>query len=324
MPTGGGLDFVIFAPGRSGTTAFGDALNLHPNVFCGTEFFTLTSDHAGIVTPGTFLGPVPPPEEHAHRLTRNNLTDRLRRNEPITIWGNKTPKYFYILDRLANLPSEPKLLFIYRQPGEFVFSWDKRAEDPSDQWPRGQVGIFGIIEMMFCLLRVTSTPAPVHIFDYRKIFFDDPQAIRSAFTVINADPARFDDAKFQSEYFRQRSGQNRSDPVYDHILGRLNFDEVSGIIHDAGVLTNQAPGLDKAVAALMERFDKARGDIIDALLQSHLLAQDYAHFLSGGFITASVDDAENAGCQWFQAYTKAIASRVQRVIPGSALAAKLR
>ena len=66
--------------------------------------------------------------------------------------GNKLPRYYFALDRINREVPKLKNIWIYRSPYGFMPSWNRRELDKErGQWPAGQVGLFGLIELLVCI-----------------------------------------------------------------------------------------------------------------------------------------------------------------------------
>ena len=130
---------------RSGTTAITEAINCHPLVFCSMEVFLPTDCHRNISYPQSFQQRLShKPGEHYRAV--KCLLDR---KPGATVIGNKHPRYDLRLRKLAEISPDLKLIFIYRDPHQFVNSWNRRAADlTDDSWHPGQRGIFGFLSQL--------------------------------------------------------------------------------------------------------------------------------------------------------------------------------
>jgi Sulfotransferase family len=217
------LDFIAFAPGRSGTTAFAHGFNAHPNVFCALEFFRPKADHSTFSMPEDML------RYHlVERPVRVQSIEVLRQklsSGEVNCYGNKMPNYYFRLEHLRqNLPNL-KLFYIYRSPLEFVHSWDRRAKRENDKWHEGRVGIFGTIEQVFCLKRLASSPYDVTMVSYRSLFFDDPLLMAQVTERLGVDAAAFDQNKFEEKVFQRHKAKPpvRGD-YYQEFFSEFRFD----------------------------------------------------------------------------------------------------
>src|SRR3712207_6251432 len=87
------LDFAIFGVARSGTSAFARALNLHPNLFCGIEFFEHNYNFTGVNVAEAF-------RTTAGARDREVLEAKLA-TSPKILYGDKVPGYLNRLDSLV-------------------------------------------------------------------------------------------------------------------------------------------------------------------------------------------------------------------------------
>jgi hypothetical protein len=147
-----GLDFLLMGVARSGTTVVTDALNCVPRIFCAMEVLPETVVGSKVVFPQTFERILPDlSDAHQARLTKLLAEKR----ERATIIGNKNPGYYLTLEQLTADSPGLRLIFIYRAPGAFLSSWNRRADTPNDPWHRGQKGVFGVLWLL-AYLRVLA------------------------------------------------------------------------------------------------------------------------------------------------------------------------
>ena len=222
---GSQLNFVVFGPGRSGTTAFAHGFNAHPNIFCAIEFFHPKSDHSAFEMPKDML------ELHlrqrASRLISIELLKKKLAEGSVSFYGNKMPNYYFRLERLRkNLP-ELKFFYIYRSPVEFVESWDRRAMREGDRWPEGRLGIFGTIEQIFCLKRLAEIPFEVSMVAYRSLLFEDRRLMSQVVSELGAQPGAFDQQSFEQEIFQQYQPKAAERlAIYEEFFREFKFDIV--------------------------------------------------------------------------------------------------
>ena len=220
------LDFIVFGPGRSGTTAFAHAFRCHPRVFCATEFFKLNADHSTFRLPADML--------------RLQLSDRMHRRQSIEVlkekllrgdvdfYGNKMPNYYLQLDRLRQELPDLKLFYIYRSPPDFVSSWDRRADRENDKWHEGRLGVFGAIEQVFCLKRLASSSFDVTMVSYESLFFDEPLLMAQVIDRLGANATEFGQAQFEQQIFQKRKTRPEvvKRDIYEEFFSELRFDLV--------------------------------------------------------------------------------------------------
>jgi hypothetical protein len=220
---GSQLNFVVFAPGRSGTTAFAHGFNAHPNVFCAVEFFPPKSDHSVFEMPRDMLELHL--RERANRLKSIEILKNKLADGNVSFYGNKMPNYYFRLEQLRKDLPELKLFYIYRSPVEFVESWDRRAMREGDRWPEGRLGIFGTIEQIFCLRRLAELPFEVSMVSYRSLFFEEPRLMSKVVSELGAQPTKFNQQWFEQEVFQQyRSKPVERLAIYEDFFREFRFD----------------------------------------------------------------------------------------------------
>lgn len=76
--------------------------------------------------------------------------EKLQKKPDVAIIGDKFPRGYLELDRLARQFPQIAIIVCQRQPGEVFSSWNRRAEDESDaNWQRGQIWLFAYLEMLY-------------------------------------------------------------------------------------------------------------------------------------------------------------------------------
>lgn len=167
---------------RSGTTAFAQAINLHPHVFCGIESIVPNYDLSNAVFPDVFFDASVCGENAA----RKNL--KIFGEKEITKYGNKFPRYFLYLDLVSGYCEDVKNFGIYREGFDFVHSWNKRVE-AGKNWHPGRTGLVGILEqiMMFRSLLEVKNKNNVYLFSYNRMLKEDLDNINKFFEVLGVD-----------------------------------------------------------------------------------------------------------------------------------------
>jgi hypothetical protein len=130
---------------RSGTTAVTHAINCHPLAFCGVEAFSINDSHKNISFPRSF-------DRQLSQIDgeKNQALKRLLEVKKATalVIGNKEPRYDLALTKILRELPHARLIYVYRNPWEFVNSWNRRALDEADDaWHRGQRGLFGVLSL---------------------------------------------------------------------------------------------------------------------------------------------------------------------------------
>src|SRR6185369_4700966 len=119
------MHFVVMGVPRSGTTATVNALNLHPEIMCGDEYFPNVEAACAATLPSAFE------DEKTYRMPNGDRTRthfRLKKNEAL-IFGDKDPRYFFRLPDLNTAAPSCKKICIYRPKLGFWNSWDARARN---------------------------------------------------------------------------------------------------------------------------------------------------------------------------------------------------
>lgn len=163
----GELDFIVCGVARSGTTALTQYLNAFQGVICGPEYFGLEFDNRKIRSPESFFGTKY--KKNPHGL---NIIDKsLNINQGIDIvFGNKIPHYFYALKRTLSTIRGSKVVVCIRDPRDSARSFNKRADNPKDNWPVGRRGFFAPLDFVCCLAALRRTPsAQIHLVHHNEL-----------------------------------------------------------------------------------------------------------------------------------------------------------
>jgi hypothetical protein len=267
------LDFIIFGVARSGTKALVRALNLHPHVYCAMERFHFRTDHSRITFPQSFLdtSEIRDPID----LKKNErMSEELAKKEDVRHAGNKLPRYYFALERINQEVPALKNIWIYRSPYGFMPSWNRRElENQRGQWPAGQVGLFGLLELLVCIGSCLRLRKDVFIFPYEHGLSDSPAVTLQALEFLGADPSLYDGKTFEQRQRRRRktqllrkgSGSRRSDlKVYEEeLLDALQVQTLDSILRlDRGVMLSELAAplgdyLDRIVGVLPRALDRA-------------------------------------------------------------------
>ena len=209
------LDFAVFGVPRSGTTAAAEALNLHPQIMCGMEYFQDALAASTSVLPDAFEDSR---FNHSPNCAATRDTYRSKKGTA-RVFGNKDPRFYLYADMPQVAAPGCKKICIYRPRLEFWSSWDTRASDHSDRyWERGQTGLFGVFELL-CLIATAadfSKCGEMIIVNYDSLFFDDIETIEMLFGYLGVDPDPAASARFEAEFFRQ-PGRSRSVPQGENV-----------------------------------------------------------------------------------------------------------
>jgi hypothetical protein len=194
------MDFTVFGLARSGTTAFSNSLNLHPQIFCANEFLG--------PEPGSNLDKSDFPEIFLDKRINLPKAEDNRRildaKKTIIKYGNKYPRTYAYLDHWTDIFPEIVNLGIYRENLEFMSSWNLRATNGS--WPPGRIGILGVIEQVSSWARIIDIRSKSNsfIFSYNRLFRDESRHFMRLISILELDcpPTIYD--QFCRQYFSQK------------------------------------------------------------------------------------------------------------------------
>ncbi len=267
------LDFIVFGVPRSGTKALVRALNLHPHVFCAMERFHFSTDHSRLTFPDSFLDA----SNIRDRRDLGKIEDiagELALKGEVSHAGNKLPRYYFALDRINREIPALKNIWIYRSPYGFMQSWNRRELDSErGQWPAGQVGLFGLLELFCCIEACLGLDKDVFVFPYEYGLDRFPRATLNALRFLGADPNLYDPETFEKKQggrgrrqLRRSGGISRRLPLRDYeeeVLDALHMRDRDAIMdHGRGVMVSELAGplkdfLDRAASVLPEAMDRA-------------------------------------------------------------------
>lgn len=122
---------------RSGTTALLDFLNRDPRIALGRERFKFVT---GEISPASFAPEhfLSPMASETNFLSGAEFDDARSKFEAGTLryLGDKTPRYGMVLARLLKVFEHGKVLFLHRDLLRVAASFNARAANPKDRWPR--------------------------------------------------------------------------------------------------------------------------------------------------------------------------------------------
>jgi glycosyltransferase involved in cell wall biosynthesis len=195
---------------RSGTTAFTEYMNVHPEVLVLRERYKFVPHQ---VTPDllTFdrilaysAGETNVPEEQYRELLGRKDPKRLR-------WvGDKNPDYYAYFGRLVRQNPGARFVVLYRPLEEVAESFDARARDPEDHWP-ASFDFRRAVEVWNNALRQTRAfaegdpAAEVLVLDYRDFFHRNETCVPliSRFLEIEFDEQVLSDWRRRSAAFEE-------------------------------------------------------------------------------------------------------------------------
>lgn len=194
---------------RSGTTAFAEYMNVHPEVLLLRERYKFISHE---VTPDLLSferilayspGETNVPEEQYVELLKRKDPRKLR-------WiGDKNPDYYVFFGRLVRQNPGARFIVLYRPLEDVAESFDARARDPEDHWP-AYFDFGKAVEVWNNALNhtrafVEGPGAQVLVLDYRDFFYRNETCVPliSRFLEIDFDEHVLADWKKRSSAFEE-------------------------------------------------------------------------------------------------------------------------
>lgn len=205
--------------GRSGTSALVNVLNSNPAALIGQEryFWTIRKDLIGPehFEKHRFLD-VREEDTHNKSAFRGKPEELSARYDAATLIGDKFPSLFRHFDRVFDVFSEARHLYIVRNPLSVLESYDARYSDSSDNWSHSyQDGMDAWNESVG---KVASLPAHLRrqfvIVRYEDLY-DSTEAINTMFADLGlpgVEPARL-----QSFVARFRELNDKAVPRRDNL-----------------------------------------------------------------------------------------------------------
>ena len=205
VPMSRPLDFIIFGVPRSGTKGLVRALNLHPHVYCAMERFYFRADHSALTFPESFVDASGSRNrDDADKI--DAIKTELAEKHDVRYAGNKLPRYFFALSRINHEVPRLKNIWIYRSPYGFLPSWNRRELNNSrGQWPAGQVGLFGLLELLVCIENCLDLPKDVYVFPYEAGLGHSDEVIRQTLDFLGANPGLYQEQAFEKTQRRKHS-----------------------------------------------------------------------------------------------------------------------
>ena len=236
------LDFIVFGVPRSGTKALARAVSLHPHVYCALERFSYRHNHAEVVFPDSFTTTedVWDPQDLS-KIKRIRADIRAKRE--LRHIGNKQPRYYFDLERVNRELPGLKNLWIYRSPYGFIQSWDRQAADEGKaRWHPGQVGLFGVLELLCCVDSCSRLTEDVFVFPYERGLNESSEPVLETLAYLGADEDLFDLERFLRKYLPSARNRIRSPPkpYEQELIDTLRTGELDQILAACcGVLTTR-------------------------------------------------------------------------------------
>ena len=270
------LDFLVFGIPRSGTKGLVRLLNLHPHIYCAMERFGFREDHSRIRFPESFVDRRGLWDEHD--LTKvARLTGELAGKDDVSCVGNKLPRYYLALDRLNREVPALKNIWIYRSPFGFMQSWNGRERSQKSRWRAGQVGLFGLVELFYCIRSVLHLPKDVLLFPFECGLIQSAEPIMETYEFLGVPPTRFDRAAFETRLSTKPHGTSHRrslEPYEAELLETLRVRDLDEILarEHANLVSEVAPQLQdymRSVAPLLPRALDSAFDACDNLSASN-------------------------------------------------------
>lgn len=279
------LDFIVFGVPRSGTKGLVRALNLHPHVYCAMERFHFRTDHSRLTFPDSFLDKSLPYHGDPAKIER--IRQELSAKADIQHAGNKLPRYYFALDRINREVPGLLNIWIYRSPYGFMPSWNRREKGKeSGQWPAGQIGLFGLLELLVCIENCLGLRKDVFIFPYAHGLGHSPDIILEALDFLGAETRLYDQKLFERKQQLQMSkrGQRKTGAAKqglsdyeEELLNTLQIKELDTILERHRAL------LVSEISSLLEDYLASIAEILPDAIDRAFKACDNAAMTSYGW-----------------------------------------
>ncbi len=195
------LDFYLLGIARSGTSALCNAINLHPEVYCGMERFMITQDPRTISFPDSFLDTSLSGNPKGVQQAIDCLVGMNTAKVSSMIVGDKLPRKFSAPSHLRYIKSA---VCVYR-PYELVCnSWDTRANNTKDHtWARARTGYLLFFDLLY-FFSIASQLKRVAWIDYNQLFYKDYKAeLDAAFIALGVTPDSYPHEQFVEKLYRK-------------------------------------------------------------------------------------------------------------------------
>lgn len=182
--------FVCGVP-RSGTTAFADLLNLHPQIVVGVERFkhlALRQASNPQFTPEVFT-------KSRFFDFRPDDTNIVRSYDAekyeSALWvGDKVPRYYRHARTIFDRFPGAVMFYIVRGPHAVARSWNERSKNPGDSWPETNNYVRAVEEWNRAnrLALRLGRDHPFHIVSYEDLFSGSAATITAALAKLELAP----------------------------------------------------------------------------------------------------------------------------------------
>jgi hypothetical protein len=264
------LDFIIFGVPRSGTKGLVRALNLHPHVYCARERFDFRTDHSSIRFPESFLDSSLIPNGRAKlEQVRQELVEKIDVRQA----GNKLPRYYLAVGRINREVPALRNVWIYRSPFGFMPSWNRReADDGGGQWPKGQLGLFGLIELFVCIENCLDLGKDVFVFPYAHGLATQSDSILATLDFLGADAELYDPGRFASQQKFREANRRLPDATPQRAALQDHEDEILEVLR----IRELDKLMDKKSGLRVSEIEKPLRDYLDSVTEEFAPAFDRA------------------------------------------------
>lgn len=170
--------FVFGCP-RSGTTALGFLLNLHPVVALGIERYKYIAigkrgrEFLPELFEKTRFLDIRADDTNTQIYNRH-LAQKYASRHTVEMIGDKIPRLYRRLARLRATFPEAYFVVIFRDPVDVALSWQTRADSPRDAWPTENGAVKALVEWLDCVNIIADAQAvcgeKLIIVDYDRFF----------------------------------------------------------------------------------------------------------------------------------------------------------
>lgn len=253
-----------------------NALNLHPDIMCGDEYFPSVELACAAAMPAAF-------EDTSYQMPNSERTRTLFRSKKsdARIFGNKDPRYFFRLPHINRAAPLCKKICVYRPRLGFWNSWDARARNHDDiYWGRGQNGFFGVLELI-CLLGLVAdieASGEVLLVNYNDLFFEDPNTINTIYEYLGAAPNPAAISSFQQSHFAPANVvRNPPNEEAENVYGCLQLAWLERTMFTRPAVTNFE------VADILKEYCRSCRPLVGELIDSrfpNMPMRELAYFLN--------------------------------------------
>lgn len=214
--------------GRSGTTALTELVNRHPDVAIGYERFALIGS-AGGLSPELFepdrFRDFRDGDSHWRSYVNKPMRELvLHRCHAASVVGDKIPQLVERLDQLDAF-SDPRVIFIVREPFAVAKSFESRAMNERDGWSSQRdfrMAVNEFNDAMDNILAYVARGRPYLLLDYDGLFLRR-EGLDDIWTFLGVDPGRLPSL---DDIFSWKSGRtvaNRSELLAREVSLNADF-----------------------------------------------------------------------------------------------------